>query len=35
MIESRDVHKRKVRTALVLVSISLAFFFGVIAQYWL
>jgi hypothetical protein len=35
MIESRDLQKRKVRTALVLVSISLTFFFGVIAQYWL
>jgi hypothetical protein len=32
-METGDERRRKVRTALVLLSISLAFFVGVIVQY--
>jgi len=34
-MESPDERRRKIRTALVLLSISLVFFLGVIAKYWL
>jgi hypothetical protein len=34
-IASPEERRRRIRTALVLLSIALVFFFGVIAQYWL
>ena len=35
MIGSGERHRRNTRTALILLSIALAFFLGVMAKYWL
>ena len=35
MIEPGERRQRNVRTALILLSIALAFFLGVMAKYWL
>lgn len=32
---SDDQRKRNLRTGLVLLSIALVFFFGIMAKYWL
>jgi hypothetical protein len=33
-MESRDAGRRRIRTALILASIALVFFLGVIARHW-
>jgi hypothetical protein len=35
MEQAMDTETRKVRTALILASIALAFFVGVVVRFWL